>query len=129
MIRPEQIRVGDFVVADTNIHDFAVPGTIFRIVDRTIIGCPTSALGWMIDPETGERKPPHAYPLPHDKISAAPRKVLSDIMMKQVEPLIRRRNELNKKIQLIEDRARTIINASSRDEEETIYLRKVFHFL
>lgn len=129
MIRAETIFAGDYVEAEINIFDYAVPGTVFKIIDRSIPGQPTSAIGWLIDAKTGAISGSQAYPLPHDKISHMPRRKLARIIEQQLVPLNRQKKDLDRSIELIEARVRNIENTSSREEEEVTFLRSFLSFV
>lgn len=79
MIDPSKVGLGDFVIAEGDIHDYAKTGDIFRLIDSRIPDEETSAVGWMLDQKTGRLKEDQAYKLPHDKIVLAPRKKLGEI--------------------------------------------------
>ena len=123
------ISAGDYVEADMNIYEYAVPGTVFKIIDRAIPGQPTSAIAWLVDSKTGNVSGSQAYPLPHDKISLMPRNKLAAIIGNQLAPLKNQKKDLDRQIEMIESRVRNIENTSSREEEETTFLRACLDFI
>lgn len=129
MLRPQTISAGDYVEADGVIHDYAVLGTVFKIIDRHIPGQETNALGWLVDAKTGIVSGSQAYPLPHDKISVISRSKLASMISKQLAPLKRQQKDLDRQIEMIEARVRNIENTASREEEETTFLRACLNFI
>ena len=129
MIRPEALFTGDYVEAESNIFDYAVPGVVFKIIDRTIPGQATSALGWKVSPKTGEIEGSQAFPLPHDKIIPMSRFKLASLVEKQLIPLRRQEKDLKRQVEMIEARVRNIQNTVSREDEEVTFLRSFLSFV
>lgn len=129
MIDPTKVLTGDYVEATDNIFDYAVPGTVFKVIWHRIPGQEQQALGWMIDPKTGGVMGSQSYPLPHDKVSFMPRRKLADLIKSSLRPLEKQQRDMNRQIDLIQSRVRNIENTESREEEEVTLLRAAFNFI
>jgi hypothetical protein len=129
MIDPTKVLTGDYVEATDNIFDYAVPGTVFKVIWHRIPGQEQQALGWKIDPKTGGIMGTQSYPLPHDKVNFMPRRKLADLIKSSLRPLEKQQRDMNRQVDLIQSRVRNIENTESREEEEVTLLRATFNFI
>ncbi len=129
MINPSKCGLGDFVVADSDIHDYAKTGDIFRLISSEIPNEATSAVGWMFDKKTGVIKEDQAYKLPHDKISLVHRTTLADILKPALGRAEAKKRAADREYKIVLDRIEGLVKHSSKEEEMRSLMARTFGHL
>lgn len=129
MINVAKLITGEYVEATSNISDFAVPGTIFKIVWNRIPGDEQKALGWKISAKTGAVEGSESFPLPHDKIEYLNRKALAKLLKATLPDLEKKKSKVDKEIRLLESRIDALEETESSDQESELFLKKAFNFI
>lgn len=127
MIDPSKVGLGDFVIAESDIHDYAKTGDIFRLIDSRIPDEETSAVGWMLDQKTGRLKEDQAYKLPHDKIAPAPRKKLGEILRAALSKIDAKKRAADMEYLVARRRIEGFLNFETKEAEVRDLMSRTFN--
>jgi len=129
MIDLKKVKTGEYVIVTAPFHDYGKVGTVFRIIDTNIPGEPSSAVGWMINKETGlVDGGGYSYKLPQDKVEIMPRKELAAILRKSLKKIQSKLDGVRKEYEVLHERIDFLESYTSREEEVNELLKSALSF-
>lgn len=129
MIDPSKFGIGDYVVADADIHDYAKAGDMFRLIDSRIPGEETSAVGWMLDQKLGSLKTDQAYKLPHDKVSGVSRSKLAKILNAALDKISSKKKAVDREYDVAKSRIEGLLKYDSKEQEAKGVMDRAFSWM
>ena len=129
MINADKCGLGDYVVADSDIHDYAKTGDVFRLISSKIPNEETSAVGWMLDQKTGVIREDQAYKLPQDKISLLSRSKLAGILKSALAKIEAKKRAADREYKVAKDRIDGLLKYDTKEEEVSDLMARTFEYL